>query len=248
MRTYPHRPDARECRIRYAAARETQIAPETTQQKLGTANTVSALSGQARQFVDIASFAYGLEEPIDTVRIALLEATQRFSSALLTNEQSGIRGRSAKWVALGVIIDTDAELFALIDRLDRPDADPKQQKSPFLLVDALLALQRNDDEAAERFALQMTDDLASARCAPPTRKLFDQFDRIVAGIVNRDEAALATAVEKRTLLTSKHYATAEGRIHPEGLLDLVLTAMTKLAANRSVAMFGSPYAAIEVVP
>jgi hypothetical protein len=246
MRTYPHRPNAQECRVRYLSAQETQIVTESTQQKLGTAGTGSALSGQARQFIDIASFAYGLEEPIDTVRDGLSIAAQRFLGALRTNEVSGIRGRSAKWVALGVITDADDSFFALIDGLDRPDADPKQQKSPFLLVDALLALQRNDDTAAQRFALQMTEDLASPKCAPQTRKLFDQFDRVVAAIVERDEADLTIAVEARTLLTAKHFATAEGRIHPEGLLDLALTALSKLSVHRDLPVFVSPYVAMEL--
>jgi Immunity protein 49 len=245
MRSYPHQPDEHILAERYPERLQFQREWDQRHIDRNFVHNANSHTVAADGWVELAQYAYAFEEPTELIHTYLTNATNRFKQALATGQMIGQTTRDANWIAIGIITNETPNYYNAIDATDQPHQT--KQQAAFLLVDTLLAIINNQPQQAQQHATELTNNLNSPSCHPQTRKYFTGTDNIIHAILNHDQHTLNEAITTRTTANTKHFSKGDETLNPQGLLDLTLTGLAKLAHQHHLTTPTTPYIANELI-
>jgi hypothetical protein len=240
-RDYPHQPVLKTLLSRYQQHLYTRLVSDQKEIDQPVVQTALSHLFAANDWLRLAGLAFGLDESPATVQSYLANAASRFQHSIATGQMSAANARKAKWISVALMTGR-TDLIDAIATFPQPDAtDPKGRQPAYLLVDAMIALHRNDTATALHHAQELSEKLSSWQCHRDTRRYFASTYMIVTTIINRDQEGFNAAISERTAQHIARFRTRDGRHDFEGLLDFVLTGLALQATQHGLVIPDTPY-------
>lgn len=240
MKTYPHKPDLEDLRDSRERCLKRDAKMTADMEKQVAARNERWMEVAADNAIDLASLAYGFENPPGDVLFHLREATRHWAKAM----EFGLPISPYPfllYLAAGLIVDDTALLNTLSGfkraRFTNPEEDAPE--AGYLLAEAEAALVGGRTaEAVERIDKAM-------QAAPKMNRFqkaeFGDLIQMVHAILRKDQAAWSAAAAARLKSYAKTYSHPDYQQFPEGLLDVRALGLARQAREAGLSVSDSVY-------
>ncbi len=242
MRRYPHDPDEKFLRERLVDTMDRMNRSYPKAAAKIAEGKLLLFSTWVDMVFERTATGWGLEEPLPAV-VEALERTTAFIDEALEKGFTPSLNEIGRWLEIALIggdRDAAVELASALQ-----SAAQGRSESPWSFARGLIALLRDQPDAAEEEARAMSQWFDSPACAPYEIAAYGCLDRLIAATAAVDQGAFDAAAADRARSVAEMFGVStELRRNSYGLIDAGGSAVSRLALARGLTVpSDNPYLA-----